>query len=199
MNAGAGVKLRIKRLFTVMLMGCSLVISSCASTEKAAKPIKGTEDSEEGPTFLVGLIEFINPEQQFVLIKTQPGISLKTGDQLTALDATGSLSQLTVTPERKGSHITADISGGNPRVGNLVAYQPKQQKVADSPESDAPTPGPTAADTSPRIEWRDSFFEEVPSAPLPSLPPALPPASEQPLIPLQDPKLEPVLDPARPN
>lgn len=149
-----------------------LVVLGCASKDQALKPVEGSEDSKDGPTYLVGIIEFVNPEQQFVLIKAQSGITLPPGHTLTALDATGALSELVISPERKASHLTADIKSGNPRVGNLVAYLPKNQTnvVASTTESettDGTTPAPgstplvplsgagTPYSGPPSVEWKE--------------------------------------------
>jgi hypothetical protein len=154
---------------------------SCASKEQDLKPVEGSEESKDGPTYVVGIIEFVNPEQKFVLIKAQPGIAMPPGHRLIALDATGALSELIISKERKASHITADIHSGNPRVGNLVAYMPKGQSdpasltaegqpattapAAAPADSLTPPPSPTAlvplsgAGTPysgpPAVEWRE--------------------------------------------
>jgi len=149
--------------------------SACATQDKALKAVEGSEDSKEGPTYLVGIVELVNPEQQFVLIKAQPGISLPPGHSLMALDATGALSELVISAERKANHVTADIKSGNPRVGNLVAYLPKNQTnpspsaplSPDGPSADGTAPAPSQAPLvplsgagtpysgPPSVEWRE--------------------------------------------
>jgi len=191
--------------FTLVLAAL-FTLAACATQEKALKAVEGSEDSKEGPTYLVGIIEMVNPEQQFVLIKAQPGIALPTGHTLTALDATGTLSELVISAERKASHVTADIKSGHPRVGNLVAYLPKNQTVPaptgapspDQPASDGIAPAPTLAPLvplsgagtpysgPPSVEWRDG--QPPPFQPAAGATSQLP----APLAPLPEPDLPPL-------
>jgi hypothetical protein len=192
-----------------------LIAAGCATTtssETKLKPVKGTENEKDGPMYLVGIIEFVNPEQGFVVFKAEQGVDLPTGHALTALDATGALSELTISAERKGPHVTADIKEGFPRAGNLVIYRPKAQGEGATPlqlekESSRGSSGP-------QVEWRDEFFVDpdqpaagaglpgggqlqlpVPDPPAMSVPPSraspgAPDFDDLPLIPL-----EPVVEP----
>lgn len=133
----------------------TLLLSQCATKDKAADP-SADEKAKKDPV-AVGIVEFVNPEQKFVLIKMQSREPMPPGQILTALDATGSLSELSVSPERKGTHLTADIKSGLPRAGNLVIYRPAPDLAAGAtsnpllPLSPAPIPAPTGA----QVEWRD--------------------------------------------
>lgn len=132
-----------------------LLITHCGSLDKKPKPIEGTEKDKDGPGYLVGIIEYVNPQQKFVLFKAVRGMPLPPGHSLTALDSTGALSELTVTPERKQDHVTADIKSGNPRAGNLVIYRPESAANAATPLTISQTAAPTSAPTSPAVEWRE--------------------------------------------
>lgn len=191
-----------------------LTLVACATKDQALKPVEGSENSKDGPTYLVGIIELVNPEQQFVLIKAQPGITLPPGHALTALDATGTLSELVISAERKGSHVTADIKSGQPRVGNLVAYLPKDQAnpsptAALSSEgslTDGATPAPSPIPLvplsgagapysgPPAVEWREGQpppFQSSPGAATQPLAP-IPPLPEADITPI--PTLPPVIE-----
>ena len=180
----------------LLWLGTLFLLSHCASQDKALKPVEGSEESKDGPTYLVGIIDFVNPEQKFVLFKAQPGISLPPGHTLTALDATGALSELVVTPERKDSHVSADIKSGQPRAGNLVVYYPSRQinapgsasvPASPSPENAAGSvsfPMPPGLSGQADVEWREG--QPPPMLPSGSIPPqpkvnAVAPAADAPI------------------
>lgn len=132
-----------------------MLLTQCATKDKAADS-SADEKAKKDPV-AVGIVEFVNPEQKFVLIKMQSRQPMPSGQILTALDATGSLSELSVSPERKGTHLSADIKSGFPRAGNLVIYRPAPDSSAGTtssqllPLSPTPVPVPTGA----HVEWRD--------------------------------------------
>jgi len=127
-----------------------MLLTQCATKDKAADP--SIDEKAKKDPVAVGIVEFVNPEQKFVLIKMQSREPMPPGQILTALDATGSLSELSVSPERKGTHLTADIKSGLPRAGNLVIYRPAGATPTQlQPLSPAPAPAPTGAE----VEWRD--------------------------------------------
>lgn len=130
-------RIRLLLLVIALLPACHLL-----KRNKPPKPVDGTENSADGPTYLIGIIEMVNPEQKFVLIKTEGRMAIPIGQELTALDATGALSKLVVSPERKANYLTADIREGNPRVTNLVTYRPKMQPGAAPPADPPPPPTP---------------------------------------------------------
>lgn len=166
---------------------------SCASDQKD-KTSKSDDKKPNTDPIPVGIVEFVNPDQKFVLIKMQGRQPMPIGQSLTALDATGALTQLTVSPERKGTHVTADIKSGNPRPGNLVIYQPDASTslpVTPAPVNPNPPITPNNA-----VEWRDgqpppiaapeitsipSLDSNSPQEPLPVIP--LEPLPEEPSTP----------------
>lgn len=180
------------------LLVCSVaLLTACASTSKD-KDSKDDSEKPKNDPIAVGIIEFVNPDQKFVLIKMQSRQPMPIGQALTALDATGALTQLTISPERKGTYITADIKSGNPRPGNLVIFQP-------DPAAPPPIPAPTVNPSLPsatnpgEVEWRDGQPPPIlapdtqslplpplntPSTPIPTIPleplPEEPPASSAP-------------------
>lgn len=164
----------------------ALLLSSCVSKDPSTTPIEGTEHSPDGPSYLVGIVEFVNPDQRFVLVKTQGATAIPAGAKLTALDATGSLSEIVVSPERKGTHLTADIASGSPRAGNLVVYQPNKG-TAPAQRASAP------AGSVPDVEWREGQPPPLEIDPPPPLPPQDSPIPLQPTspIPLEPPPVSP--------
>ncbi|MFM7604543.1 MAG: hypothetical protein ACKO8Z_05020, partial [Prosthecobacter sp.] len=65
------------------------------------KPLKKFQDGRVGQAVLIGSIEMVNPEQNYVLIHCDSRPMLNAGVELIALDASGQQSKLLVTPERK--------------------------------------------------------------------------------------------------
>ncbi len=177
----------IQRLLCLCLLAC--LLPHCASKDPSTTPIKGTENSADGPGYLVGIIEFVNPDQRFVLVKTQGAATIPSGAKLTALDATGALSEIVVSPERKGSHLTADIVSGNPRAGNLVVYQPNK---GAAPITTAPASAP--ASSGPDVEWREGQPPPLETDSLPALPPLESPIPPQPTNPIPLDPLSPSLE-----
>ena len=164
------------------LLCLSALLTQCANSSKKDEPDPKNEKDNTDPV-AVGIIEFVNPEQKFVLIKMQSRQPMPTGQVLTALDATGALSELTVSPERKGTHVTADIKSGTPRAGNLVIFKPTPNSTSNTPQPGlAPfAPLPTASPGGGQVEWRDG---QPPPIATPETPPLTPPADTLPIIPL---------------
>jgi hypothetical protein len=124
--------------FLLLLSVLTLAVS-CTS-KKMEKKIEPT-----GRATLIGMIEMVNPEQNYVLIRCEPMPALAPGTELIALSANGEKSKLVLTPERKGYYITADIKEGNPGVTNLVLHQHAATPPAQVPETPV-TPAPTIPD-----------------------------------------------------
>ena len=51
------------------VIALAMTIVGCKSTRDKPEVVEGSETSEEGPTYLIGMIELVNPEQKFVLIR----------------------------------------------------------------------------------------------------------------------------------
>lgn len=134
----------MRRLILLLLLPLA---TSCASLRSDKSKAKPAADPSPPTEILVGMIELINPEQDFVLIRCEVVPSLPAGAELTALAADGSVSRLVLAPERKGRHLTADIREGRPQLRQLVVYR----RAPDSPPTDSPaqpaTPDPSAQPT----------------------------------------------------
>ncbi len=171
----------------LLLLSAGLIAGCGSLGKKEPEPVEGTKDSKDGPTFLVGLIALVNPDQKFVLIQVEGAPAMPVGHILEALDATGSLSELVITPERKGTYITADIKSGIPRIGNLVMYRPQKQAGATPPTTQPETPLlPTTPQSAPSPSGQVGDLtlpEAPPSAAAKELPPLQPlppiPSSEE--------------------
>lgn len=178
----------MKSLWIAFFIAC--ILTSCASKPEA--PPKPT-----GQSTLIGMVEMVNPEQNYVLIRCDQVLSIEAGTEVTALRADGRKAKLVLTPERKGYYLTADIKEGQPAVSDLVLIQ----SGTLAPPAPATAPGPAvtpAAPTSPGVTPPGSYtMPQLPQIPL-NLPsatpssPATPAPSSEPTINLQE--LEPVVE-----
>jgi hypothetical protein len=144
--------------FMLPLFFATTLVVGCASKNEEKKP------EPTGQATLIGMIEMVNPEQNYVLIRCEPMPSLNAGAELIALSASGVRSKLVLSPERKGHYLTADIKEGHPEVTNLVLLQHTSAPASTTPA--APTPA-----TTPTPEATSAY------QPMPSLPGMLPTTS----------------------
>lgn len=130
----------------LLVWSAAFLAVGCTGLRKSKKAA-GTGDDQP---VLIGMIEMINPEQNYVLIRAERVHALPAGAELIAIDASGKQARLALTPERKGVHLTADIKEGSPKVLNLVIYQPKgSRSTAVAPAVAAQTPPLTATTAEP--------------------------------------------------
>lgn len=120
------------------------VLSSCGLLKRQDKD---DESSERSDSNLIGVVEMVNPEQRFVLIRTESRLSVAVGQEVTAVDAHGVESQLKVTPEKKPHYLTADIMEGDPQTGSLVMV--RGSKIAPPKESPPSSEKPNTSDLVP--------------------------------------------------
>lgn len=104
----------------------TLACTSCGTMSKMMrkpKEEKPAETAKEEPPkqdMAIGLVEVVNPEQQFVLVRTESRMSLPPGTKLITQPQTGNKASLIVTPESKQNFISADIVEGFPKRGDVV-------------------------------------------------------------------------------
>ncbi len=170
----------LRHLCLLLLLG----LSSCTLLGKmfgSGKP-KPDEDKRVGEAKVIGVIELVNPEQNYVLINCEQRVDIPPGTEIISQGANGTDAKLRVTPERKGNYITADITQGTPQLRDLVVY-----KVV---RGEAPAP---AAPTAPVVPLVPVMQADVipplnapyqPMAPVPAAPRAFTPA-EPPLPPMR--------------
>jgi hypothetical protein len=121
----------LRHLCLLLLLG----LSSCSYlANKFASSKKSPEDKRVGEAKVIGVIELVNPEQNYVLINCEHRVDIPAGTEIISQGINGTDAKLKVTPERKGNYITADITQGTPQLRDLVVYQVKR---------DAPPPPTT--------------------------------------------------------
>jgi hypothetical protein len=110
------------RLLRVICLLPLLGLNSCTYLlGKAAKmgmfDKKLPKNNRTGEAKLIGTIELVNPEQNYVLINCEQRLNIPAGTEIVSQNADGTKAKLKVTPERKGNYITADIRKACPRCG----------------------------------------------------------------------------------
>ncbi|MCF7785698.1 MAG: hypothetical protein K9N47_06225 [Prosthecobacter sp.] len=195
----------LRHLCLPLLLG----LSSCTYIENklgGLAPKKSSKDKRVGEAKVIGVIELVNPEQNYVLINCERRVDIPAGSEIISQGVNGTDAKLRVTPERKGNYITADITQGTPQVRDLVLYQVKRDEqpaattmtasgaiVPLAPVMQADVIPPLDAPFQPMAPVQPSFV------PAPTAPPPLrqapqspaPPPAEEPAADLS--KLPPVI------
>ncbi|MDX1680596.1 MAG: hypothetical protein R3242_07690 [Akkermansiaceae bacterium] len=122
-----------------------LGLASCGPLDKPPQGA-GPEEEEEEPQIqrkYIGQIASVHADQNFVLIRRSPGVSVPAGKILISSGPGGSLANLRVSGETLGQMMAADIQSGSPRVGDSVA-EPllKRRKPEIETSFDGPLPSP---------------------------------------------------------
>ncbi|MBN8421156.1 MAG: hypothetical protein J0L73_19730 [Verrucomicrobia bacterium] len=119
----------LRHLCLPLLLG----LSSCTYLEKKFGGMSSSKDSPEdkrvGEAKVIGVIELVNPEQNYVLINCEHRVDIPAGTEIISQGVNGTDAKLRVTPERKGNYITADITQGTPQLRDLVLFQIKRDEA----------------------------------------------------------------------
>ncbi len=102
-------------------MACLMHATGCAVFKKqllSRKYSKVPEDKSND--VFIGIVESVNPEQKFVLIRTELRIAVTPGTVLESHAMNGAKASLVVTPERKMNFLSADVREGVPAAGDVV-------------------------------------------------------------------------------
>ncbi len=141
MMSRIGKLLIVCALFTLQT-GCGLIGKAGSLFHFGAHSKK--QDAEDAKKDLfIGLIEMVNPEQRFVLVRTGANILYPKGTLLETRSPSGMITKLTVTPERKTNLLSADIIEGLPQKGDAVMLPASSAVAATTdpiPKTDAPLP-----------------------------------------------------------
>ena len=95
---------------------------------------KHKEKEEPKVDLLIGVVEMVNPERHFVLVRNQGVAGVSNGAILETRSKFGTKARLVAGSERKQSYISADIQSGSPQIGDLV-YLPASQAGSSKPTS----------------------------------------------------------------
>jgi hypothetical protein len=200
-NTGMRI-LRLTSLFLLLgLPSCSYVIGKAAGWGMFDKKL--SKDNRIGEAKVIGVIELVNPEQNYVLINCEQRLNIPAGTEIVSQNADGSKTKLKVTPERKGNYITADITEGTPQLRDLVLYKIKPGDVPATAPVTATASGAVVpltpvmqADVIPPLDAPYQPLTPVKPPPIPAppqlkAPPAAPPSEPEPVPDLS--KLPPVV------
>ncbi|MBL9133164.1 MAG: hypothetical protein JNG86_18280 [Verrucomicrobiaceae bacterium] len=176
------------KAFIRIFLSAMLMLPACKSTKK--EEVK--KDNRTGQAQLIGTIEMVNPEQNYVLIHCEERPSLSAGTELIVIDSKGAKSKVVVTPERKGNYLTADIKEGLPTLASLVLLKIRESDVLPVPP---PAGAPSAAATVPpplipEIENATSSLPPIPPLEFPRSGGASqqpPPLTQEEMLPLPKP------------
>jgi hypothetical protein len=161
----------ISRLCVALLLSGMVVFSSgCGLAKrglaKMSRPKKGqTEEKRDvAKDTYVGVIESVNPEQQFVLVRLEQRLAIAAGTQLETRTSSGLRAKLVAGPERKLNFLAADIVDGVPHAGDMV--------VLPAGAAGTLVPGVTPPGTTPATPVAPGKFEPILTAepPLNTLP-----------------------------
>lgn len=174
------------------LSGCSWADSKTGGFLSGMLAKKAAKNSKKGDYRMVGVVEMVNPEQNYVLINCDQRMNLPAGTEILAQNTDGTRVKLKVTPERKGNYITADIQEGVPQVKDLVLQQIKPGDLpAVNPAAASTTAGAAAPVSGPPVHLTPIMqADEIPplDAPFQPMPPGRPAAQ---LPPSHSPSLPP--------
>ena len=112
----------MSRFIQLLVLGALLSLTtSCGLVARAfrskPKPKSAADSSKE---MFIGVVDLVNPEQHFVLVRTVVNLALRSGTSLEIRSPEGNKSSATVTPEHKSNFISADIASGMPKRGDAV-------------------------------------------------------------------------------
>ncbi len=166
------------RLQTLLLLAFAIpLLSGCGIVKKslAGRPSPKKERNDAGVVreTVVGVIESVNPEQQFVLVRMEQRMNIAAGTRLETRSPNGMHSQLVAGPERKLNFLAADIVDGAPHAGDLVV-------VSTTPVG---APGGTPSEPGKKDDRTGPILTSQP----PSSSPEIPPGDPVPGVPPSDP------------
>lgn len=157
------------------------------------KKKKAAEKKEEAVR-VIGVVEMVNPDQKFVLIRTRGKLLVNPGVEIYAMDGTGGQSKLKVSPEKKQDFLIADVVDGTPHIGNVVLFKPDKSAVPpaalpgdpatgpgpppDQPPPDLPVQPPPIGPVNPDEFTRPQNFTPAQPSPIPPQPVPGQPGSE---------------------
>ena len=123
-----------------LLLGVSLLASCSLFNGDDEQPV----ESESAPR-LVGRIDSVSAEKDFVLIESYGPWRVAEGSVLTGSGDEGRTCNLVVTGEKLGQHAAADIRSGVAKVGDSVYYRPLATESGSENENSVESPASAPA------------------------------------------------------
>ena len=175
----SGIGKVMRPLLFVLL---ALSLTSChalrSRLHRHGKPADKQDLAPKGTT-IVGSVEMVNPDAQFVIVRLASNVSLAADSELISVNEEGKQTKLKVTPERKGLFVTADVEDGEPHQGDIVVRTAAAaEAAAEAVKAEAPSnqevPPPDFSNVPPP-NWGTPAGGPAPLDPLPLPTPAQPP------------------------
>jgi hypothetical protein len=161
-------KLLIACVMLQVLTGCGL-IGKAGGLFHFGSHAKKTDTDDAKKDLFIGLIEMVNPEQRFVLVRTNANILYTKGTLLETRTPAGTVAKLIVTPERKTNLISADIMEGLPQKGDAVMLPGNSAPIAsdeNKTKTDVPVSSPDQLPTHPLPASSEEMIPGVPPSDL---------------------------------
>jgi hypothetical protein len=133
-----------------LLLGVSL-LASCSLFDGADEQ---AVESEAAPR-LVGRIDSVSAEDDFVLIESYGPWRVAEGSILTGSGSEGRTSNLVVTGEKLGQHAAADVRSGVAKVGDSVYYR----SLGEGADDESSTAAPVSSATKEELELQKTDSE----------------------------------------
>jgi hypothetical protein len=102
------------------LLVCVVMASGCVQLRQLLSRKKDPVVKDSSAETFIGVIESVNPEQKFVLVRMDVRMVVAPGTKLESRSVNGGKARLVVTPERKMNFLSADIDEGSPAAGDGV-------------------------------------------------------------------------------
>ena len=124
-----------RSVFAVASLIVVVSIAGCGTIEHYTEKLselgrkKDKVENNAPQEIVIGVIEMVNPEQRFVLIRNESAFGINAGTALETRTASSTKTKLVVTPEKKLNFVSADIAEGYPQRGETVVL-PVQQPIA---------------------------------------------------------------------
>jgi hypothetical protein len=129
------------RPFLLVLL--AITFTSCQALRNAFhRQAKDAAPTTPAGASVVGAIEMVNPDAQFVIVRMNSSAPIAASTELISVDAEGKQTKLKVTPERKGLFVTADVVQGTAHQGDIVVRTAEAAAAAKA-ESAAKLETPT--------------------------------------------------------
>ena len=163
----------------VVTLLVALSVTSCGTMRHYTEVLshigrkKKIDEKKDVPELLIGVIEMVNPEQRFVLIRTEVNMPIHTGTLLEARAANGGKTKLIVTPEKKLHLVSADITEGFPQAGEMVVLVAAEQPAKENTTTQSPNQSNTQTLLDPIKPVPQPATPSSPNEPVPGVPPVI--------------------------
>jgi hypothetical protein len=140
-------------LLTLAILAAVLPAGSCGVLKKhhLFSRKHSPAPADKNRDVFIGVVESVNPEQKFVLVRTELRMAVAPGAKLESRSANGTKASLVVTPERKMNFLSADITEGAPAAGDMVILPAQAAAAAAAQAGSSAAPAMRAPASEPAL------------------------------------------------